>query len=99
MYHFEHLSQLICITFFRVCQLTFGSSRFVSRYHKISSEYKFYTLQNVLITLSGAWKLGGFGFTISASQTYGDSANMQAFHYTVSKTSDEIRVYYIDLFS
>jgi hypothetical protein len=49
------------------------------------------TLQNVLITSSGAWKLGGFGFAISTDQTSGDMANVQAFHYAVSKTFDWIR--------
>ncbi|XVE60664.1 hypothetical protein DITRI_Ditri05aG0146500 [Diplodiscus trichospermus] len=37
--------------------------------------------ENVLITSSGAWKLGGFGFAISTDQASGDLANVQAFHY------------------
>lgn len=44
-----------------------------------------HTLQNVLITSSGAWKLGGFGFAISTDQTSGDMASGQAFHYAVSE--------------
>lgn len=47
-------------------------------------ECKFLALQNVFITLSGAWKLGGFGFAIAASQNSDDSSNLQAFHYAVS---------------
>lgn len=42
-------------------------------------------LQNVLITSSGAWKLGGFGFAISADSNTGDMTNAQAFHYAVSE--------------
>lgn len=59
----------------------------VSNFYKISEwffEYKFYALQNVFITLSGAWKLGGFGFAIPASQNHGELSNQQAFHYAVS---------------
>lgn len=56
----------------------------------------FYFLQNILITLSGAWKLGGFGFAISAAQTSGDSANLQAFHYAVRETFDMIRICNVD---
>ncbi|CAL0333165.1 unnamed protein product [Lupinus luteus] len=43
--------------------------------------------ENVFITLSGAWKLGGFGFAISASQTPGDSSN---FHYAEYDIEDSI---------
>ncbi|KAK7283822.1 hypothetical protein RIF29_13568 [Crotalaria pallida] len=43
--------------------------------------------ENVFITLSGAWKLGGFGFAISASQTSGDSAN---FHYAEYDVEDSV---------
>ena len=40
--------------------------------------------QTILITSNGAWKLGGFGFSISADQSSSDSASVQAFHYAVS---------------
>jgi hypothetical protein len=53
--------------------------------------YEVYTLQNVLITSSGAWKLGGFGFAISTDQASGDMANVPAFHYAVSEFFDWIR--------
>lgn len=53
--------------------------------------YEVYTLQNVLITSSGAWKLGGFGFAISTDQASGDMANVPAFHYAVSEFFDRIR--------
>ncbi|KAE9592685.1 hypothetical protein Lal_00029209 [Lupinus albus] len=43
--------------------------------------------ENVFITLSGAWKLGGFGFATSASQTSGDSSN---FHYAEYDIEDSI---------
>ncbi|KAJ1409683.1 Protein kinase domain [Sesbania bispinosa] len=46
--------------------------------------------ENIFITLSGAWKLGGFGFAISASQTPGDSSNLQAFHYAEYDVEDSI---------
>lgn len=46
--------------------------------------------ENILITLSGAWKLSGFGFAISASQATGDSANHQAFHYAEYDVEDSI---------
>ncbi|KAF7836381.1 SCY1-like protein 2 [Senna tora] len=46
--------------------------------------------ENILITSSGAWKLGGFGFAISAAQTSGDSANLQAFHYAEYDVEDSI---------
>ena len=68
-------------------------------YYEISDwfiEYKFYALQNVFITLSGAWKLGGFGFAIS-SQNPGDSSNLHAFHYAVSGTFDKIWIFCIDI--
>lgn len=42
-------------------------------------------MQNVFITSSGAWKLGGFGFAISTDQASGNMANVQEFHYAVSK--------------
>ncbi|KAK8580110.1 hypothetical protein V6N13_143241 [Hibiscus sabdariffa] len=38
--------------------------------------------ENVLITSSGAWKLGGFGFAISMEQASSDSATVKAFHYS-----------------
>jgi hypothetical protein len=60
-------------------------------------EYKLYALQNVFITLSGAWKLGGFGFAISSSQNPGDSSNLHAFHYAVSGRSDKIRIFCIGI--
>lgn len=44
----------------------------------------FHTLQNILITANGAWKLGGFGFAISTEQASGDFASVPAFHYAVS---------------
>lgn len=40
------------------------------------------SLQNVLITSAGSWKLAGFGFAISAAQA-GNLDNMQSFHYSV----------------
>ena len=42
-------------------------------------------MQTVLITFTGAWKLGGFGFAVAADQSSGDLANVQGFHYAVSK--------------
>lgn len=45
------------------------------------------TLQNVLITSNGAWKLAGFGFAIPVDQTSSDMTAMQTFHYSVSSTS------------
>ncbi|KAK6940366.1 Protein kinase domain [Dillenia turbinata] len=44
----------------------------------------------VLITYSGAWKLGGFGFAVSADQTSGDAANMHAFHYAEYDVEDSL---------
>ncbi|KAF3440970.1 hypothetical protein FNV43_RR19256 [Rhamnella rubrinervis] len=46
--------------------------------------------ENVLITSSGAWKLGGFGFAISADSNTGDMANAQAFHYAEYDVEDSI---------
>ncbi|KAF7824946.1 SCY1-like protein 2 [Senna tora] len=46
--------------------------------------------ENILITTSGAWKLGGFGFAISAAQASGDSANMQPFHYAEYDVEDSV---------
>ncbi|XP_058196030.1 SCY1-like protein 2 A [Rhododendron vialii] len=45
--------------------------------------------ENVLITLSGAWKLGGFGFAISTDQS-GDFASTQAFHYSEYDVEDSL---------
>ncbi|KAL2326517.1 hypothetical protein Fmac_025575 [Flemingia macrophylla] len=45
--------------------------------------------ENILITLSGAWKLAGFGFAIS-SQTSGDSSNLQPFHYAEYDVEDSV---------
>ncbi|KAI8568630.1 hypothetical protein RHMOL_Rhmol02G0215400 [Rhododendron molle] len=45
--------------------------------------------ENVLITLSGAWKLGGFGFAISTDQS-GDFAGTQAFHYSEYDVEDSL---------
>lgn len=45
--------------------------------------------ENVFITLSGAWKLGGFGFAIS-SQNTGDSSNLHAFHYAEYDVEDSV---------
>ncbi|XP_020238273.1 SCY1-like protein 2 [Cajanus cajan] len=45
--------------------------------------------ENILITLSGAWKLAGFGFAIS-SQTPGDSSNLQPFHYSEYDVEDSV---------
>ncbi|MED6130547.1 SCY1-like protein 2 A [Stylosanthes scabra] len=46
--------------------------------------------ENILITLSGAWKLSGFGFAISASEANGDSANLHAFHYAEYDVEDSV---------
>ncbi|XP_014493861.1 SCY1-like protein 2 [Vigna radiata var. radiata] len=46
--------------------------------------------ENILITLSGAWKLAGFGFAVSATQTSGDSSNLQPFHYAEYDVEDSI---------
>ncbi|GMP79036.1 hypothetical protein CsSME_00034736 [Camellia sinensis var. sinensis] len=45
--------------------------------------------ESILITSSGAWKLGGFGFAISADQS-GDVANVQAFHYSEYDVEDSL---------
>ncbi|KAG4201012.1 hypothetical protein ERO13_A05G249800v2 [Gossypium hirsutum] len=44
--------------------------------------------ENVLITSSGAWKLGGFGFAISTDQASSDS--VKAFHYSEYDTEDSV---------
>ncbi|KAK4285019.1 hypothetical protein QN277_001770 [Acacia crassicarpa] len=46
--------------------------------------------ENILITSSGAWKLGGFGFAVSAAQASGDLTNLQAFHYAEYDVEDSI---------
>ncbi|KAF3944446.1 hypothetical protein CMV_029081 [Castanea mollissima] len=46
--------------------------------------------ENVLITSSGAWKLGGFGFAISTDQASGDMANFPAFHYAEYDVEDSV---------
>ncbi|XP_027089967.1 SCY1-like protein 2 A [Coffea arabica] len=46
--------------------------------------------ETILITSNGAWKLGGFGFTISTDQSSSDSANLQAFHYAEYDVEDSI---------
>ncbi|KAE8666394.1 Kinase family protein with ARM repeat domain isoform 2 [Hibiscus syriacus] len=45
--------------------------------------------ENVLITSSGAWKLG-FRFAISTDQTSSDSATVKAFHYSEYDTEDYV---------
>ncbi|KAF3621344.1 hypothetical protein FXO38_15422 [Capsicum annuum] len=45
--------------------------------------------RTILITSNGAWKLGGFGFTISADQA-ADLSNMQAFHYAEYDVEDSV---------
>ncbi|XP_060175576.1 SCY1-like protein 2 B [Lycium barbarum] len=45
--------------------------------------------ETILITSNGAWKLGGFGFTISVDQA-ADLSNMQAFHYAEYDIEDSI---------
>ncbi|MBA0746117.1 hypothetical protein Gogos_008660 [Gossypium gossypioides] len=44
--------------------------------------------ENVLITSSGAWKLGGFGFAISTDQASSDF--VKAFHYSEYDTEDSV---------
>ncbi|TYG69996.1 hypothetical protein ES288_D05G276400v1 [Gossypium darwinii] len=44
--------------------------------------------ENVLITSSGAWKLGGFGFAISTDQVSSDF--VKAFHYSEYDTEDSV---------
>ncbi|KAL1542753.1 SCY1-like protein 2 A [Salvia divinorum] len=46
--------------------------------------------ETILITSNGAWKLGGFGFAISADQSSSDSASVQAFHYAEYDVEDSI---------
>ncbi|KAL8167086.1 hypothetical protein V2J09_008585 [Rumex salicifolius] len=46
--------------------------------------------ESVLITASGAWKLGGFGFAISSDQASGDLAHTHAFHYSEYDVEDSI---------
>ncbi|XP_011004854.1 PREDICTED: SCY1-like protein 2 [Populus euphratica] len=46
--------------------------------------------ENILITSSGAWKLGGFGFAITTDQASGDLASSQAFHYAEYDDEDSI---------
>lgn len=45
--------------------------------------------ETILITSNGAWKLGGFGFTISVDQA-ADLSTMQAFHYAEYDVEDSI---------
>ncbi|KAM2675545.1 hypothetical protein EV1_002299 [Malus domestica] len=46
--------------------------------------------ENVFITSSGAWKLGGFGFAISTDQASGNMTNVQAFHYAEYDVEDSV---------
>ncbi|KAG6388921.1 hypothetical protein SASPL_150357 [Salvia splendens] len=46
--------------------------------------------ETILITSNGAWKLGGFGFSIAADQSSSDSASVQAFHYAEYDVEDSI---------
>ncbi|XP_050364375.1 SCY1-like protein 2 B [Argentina anserina] len=46
--------------------------------------------ENVFITSSGAWKLGGFGFAISTDQASGNGANVQEFHYSEYDVEDSV---------
>ncbi|GMI90745.1 hypothetical protein like AT1G71410 [Hibiscus trionum] len=46
--------------------------------------------ENVLITSSGAWKLGGFGFSIFADKASSDSAAVKVFHYSEYDTEDSV---------
>ncbi|KAL6210161.1 hypothetical protein ACLB2K_021098 [Fragaria x ananassa] len=46
--------------------------------------------ENVFITSSGAWKLGGFGFAISTDQSSGNMANVQEFHYAEYDVEDSV---------
>ncbi|XP_021760840.1 SCY1-like protein 2 [Chenopodium quinoa] len=46
--------------------------------------------ESVLITASGAWKLGGFGFAVSTDQASGASLSAQAFHYAEYDEEDSI---------
>ncbi|KAK9065686.1 hypothetical protein SSX86_015087 [Deinandra increscens subsp. villosa] len=44
----------------------------------------------VLINSSGAWKLGGFGFAISADQSSADPSTVQPFHYSEYDVEDSL---------
>ncbi|XP_010063716.2 SCY1-like protein 2 [Eucalyptus grandis] len=46
--------------------------------------------ENVLITSSGAWKLGGFGLAISSDQASGDLSSLQSFHYSEYDVEDSV---------
>ncbi|CAK9147641.1 unnamed protein product [Ilex paraguariensis] len=50
----------------------------------------FESSESVLITSNGAWKLGGFGFTISADRSSADLANVQTFHYAEYDVEDSV---------
>nr|XP_043636209.1 SCY1-like protein 2 [Erigeron canadensis] len=44
----------------------------------------------VLINSSGAWKLGGFSFAVSADQSSTDSSTVQPFHYSEYDVEDSL---------
>lgn len=44
----------------------------------------------VLINSSGAWKLGGFSFAVSAGQSSTDSSTVQPFHYSEYDVEDSL---------
>ncbi|GAB4845532.1 SCY1-like protein 2 A [Ancistrocladus abbreviatus] len=46
--------------------------------------------ESILITASGSWKVGGFGFSISTDQASGDMASAQAFHYAEYDVEDSL---------
>ncbi|KAK1325199.1 hypothetical protein QJS10_CPA01g02138 [Acorus calamus] len=46
--------------------------------------------ETVYITASGAWKLGGFGFSISTDQALGDSTSVPPFHYSEYDVEDSV---------
>ncbi|KAF6176077.1 hypothetical protein GIB67_000171 [Kingdonia uniflora] len=46
--------------------------------------------ESVFITSSGAWKLGGFSFAISADQSSGDLNSAQPFHYSEYDVEDSL---------
>lgn len=46
--------------------------------------------ETVFITSTGAWKLGGFGFAISADQVSGDTSTFQAFHFPEYDVEDAV---------
>ncbi|KAI3819920.1 hypothetical protein L1987_13773 [Smallanthus sonchifolius] len=48
------------------------------------------SLEAVLINLSGAWKLGGFGFAISADKSSTDPSTVQPFHYSEYDVEDSL---------